>query len=396
MSIILNRTIQFVVKNYFKTLKFRVPELIEGIDSVYKVSEIILKNKLGRPLIVTGPNLYKKGMINSLLNDLDKNSIKYSIYKDVVQNPTDINVEEGLNIYKRDNCKMLIGIGGGSPIDCCKAIGARVIHPNKKVSDLIGMKVKKKIPTFIAIPTTAGTGTETTMYAVITDSKTHHKQGMGDIALIPDFAVLDPKFIITLPPSVTAMTGMDALCHAVESYTNYKYTTKLEQDNAKKAVKLIYDNLLNSYKDGNNINARINMQRASFAAGIAFNRGMVGYVHSIGHTLSGLYNIPHGLAMAVLLPKVMRQYGKSVYDKLADLADVCFIKGNDKKDKSDKFIKWIENINREMNIKSKFDMIKESDIQKMVKWAMQEGKIYPTPQIWEKKDFEKCIRKIIL
>lgn len=207
--------------------------------------------------------------------------------------------------------------------------------------------------------------------------------------------MLDPNLIKSLPPFVTATTGMDALCHAVECYTNYSYTTKIEQDNAKKAVKLIHDNLIISYKDGLNLEARINMQKASFAAGVAFNRGMTGYVHCIGHTLSGLYDIPHGLAMAVILPHVMRQYGESAIDRLSELADACSIDGNSKKEKSDKFIEWIENANREMNLPDSFDMIKECDIKMMVKWAMSEGIIEPTPQVWDKCDFEKCIRGLM-
>ena len=302
-------------------------------------------------------------------------------------------VEEGVKLYHEKNCQAIIAFGGGSPMDCAKGIGARIARPNKSIAQLQGLlKVFKKIPVFYAVPTTAGSGSETTVAAVITDTATHHKAAIMDTHLIPRCAVLDPELTVGLPPFTTACTGMDALSHAVEAYTNHTYNTKLENDLAKQAVKLIYDNLLNAYKDGANIEARQNMQKAAFFAGRAFTRGCVGYVHAVGHTISGLYNIAHGLAMAVILPHVMRQYGPAAYPRLAELADVCGIEGASNAERANRFILWIEDMNREMGLPTCLDMIKEQDIPQMIKWAMKEGNpLYPTPVTWTEADFRKLI-----
>ena len=216
----------------------------------------------------------------------NQQGLEYAIYDGVAPNPTDINVEEGVKLYKEEKCDCMIAFGGGSPMDCAKGIGARITRPHKSVKRLQGLfKILLPIPTIFAVPTTAGTGSETTVAAVITEAATHHKASMNDLCLMPKYAVLDPALTVGLPPQVTATTGMDALCHAVESYTNNTYNSKLEKDMCKKAVKLIYDNLYDVYQDGSNLKGRYNMQKAAFLAGRAFTRGCVGYVHAIGHTL---------------------------------------------------------------------------------------------------------------
>lgn len=390
------RIVQVGVKLFFGSLNWRIPEVIEGQGGIIKIPEILSeKHGLKRPLLMVSKTVERSGLLDQMFIDMKEKGIEYAIYDEVAPNPTEINVEEALEIYLKNKCDSLIAIGGGSPIDCCKVVGARVVNPDKTVAQMMGMKVKRKIPLMIAVPTTSGTGSETTMYAVITDSKTHHKGGIADLAILPDYAVLDPELMVGLPPYLTAISGMDALSHAVECYTNYKYLTDLEKEHAKKAVKLIYENLYEAYKDGGSLERRLNMQKAAFDAGVAFNRGMTGYVHSIGHTLGGLYNVPHGLAMAVILPVVMKQYGASVYKRLSELADVCGIKGNNEKEKAEKFISWIENINEKMGIPKTFDIIQEKDIPQMIKWAKADGLINPTPQVWNNSEFEKCIRKLI-
>ncbi len=390
------RIVQAGVKLFFGFLNWRIPEVIEGQGGIIKIPEILSeKHGLKRPLLMVSKTVERSGLLDQMFIDMKEKGIEYAIYDEVAPNPTEINVEEALEIYLKNKCDSLIAIGGGSPIDCCKVVGARVVNPDKTVAQMMGMKVKKKIPLMIAVPTTSGTGSETTMYAVITDSKTHHKGGIADLAILPDYAVLDPELMVGLPPYLTAISGMDALSHAVECYTNYKYLTDLEKEHAKKAVKLIYENLYEAYKDGGSTERRLNMQKAAFDAGVAFNRGMTGYVHSIGHTLGGLYNVPHGLAMAVILPVVMKQYGASVYKRLSELADVCGIKGNSEKEKAEKFISWIENLNEKMGIPKTFDIIQEKDIPQMIKWAKADGLINPTPQVWNNSEFEKCIRKLI-
>lgn len=390
------RIVQTGVKLFFSVLKWRTPELVEGQGAITRIPEILSdKHGLRRPLLMVSKTVEKRGLLDEMFAKMKEKGMEYAIYDEVAPNPTEINVEEALKVYLEHQCDCLVAIGGGSPIDCCKVVGARVVNPNKKVSDMMGMRVRKKIPLMIAVPTTSGTGSETTMYAVITDSKTHHKAGIGDLAVMPDYAVLDPDLLVGLPPYLTAITGMDALSHAVECYTNYKYLTDYEKGYAKSAVKLIYENLYEACKDGSNIESRLNMQKAAFDAGVAFNRGMIGYVHCIGHTLGGLYDVPHGLAMAVLLPVVMKQYGASAHKRLSELAEVCGIEGNSEKERAEKFILWMEELNTKLGIPKTFDMIQEKDIPQMIKWAMADGLLSPTPQVWSRREFEECIRKLV-
>ncbi|MBQ0026706.1 MAG: iron-containing alcohol dehydrogenase [Lachnospiraceae bacterium] len=387
------RIFQAVMKlaNYF--LGYRMPDYIEGTGCVVKLPEQIKEKGLKKVLFVSDPGLMKIGLPTRLLEAMDKAGLLYAMYTDVQPNPTSDNVEDAYKVYCDNSCEGIVAMGGGSPMDCAKGVAAKIAHPKKSVAQLQGLlKVHKKIVPFWAIPTTSGTGSETTVAAVITDSKTHHKASINDPAILPKYAVLDPELTVGLPPFITATTGMDALCHAVESYTNWTYCTKLEKDLSKKAVKLIYDNLLKVYNDGSDLEARQNMQFASFYAGRSFTRGCVGYVHAVGHTLGGLYGVAHGLAMSVILPHVMRQFGPAVYDKLADLADVCGMTGADNKEKALKFIDWIDDMKKQMNLPAGIDAIKDEDIPQIIKWAEKESNpLYPVPVIWGDKDFEKLI-----
>ena len=387
------RVFQGVMKaaNYF--LGYRMPDYIEGAGCVTELPSRIKEKGLKKVLFVSDPGLMKIGLPEKLLKAMDEAGLEYAMYTEVQPNPTSDNVEAGFKIYCDNKCEGIIAMGGGSPMDCAKGVAAKIAHPGKSVAQLQGLlKVHKKIVPFWAIPTTSGTGSETTVAAVITDSKTHHKASINDPAILPKYAVLDPTLTVGLPPFITATTGMDALCHAVESYTNWTYCTDLEKDLSKKAVKLIYENLLKAYKDGSDLTARQNMQFASFYAGRSFTRGCVGYVHAVGHTLGGLYGVAHGLAMSVILPHVMRQFGPAVYDKLADLADECGFTGGSNEEKALKFIDWIDDMKKQMNLPAGLDMIKDEDIPQIIKWADKEANpLYPVPVLWDEKDFRKLI-----
>ena len=335
----------------------------------------------------------KLGLLDKMLASLKEANMEYALFYDIERNPTSNNVEEGYKVYRDEKCECLVAFGGGAPMDCAKGIAAKSVHPKKSVAQLQGiLKVHHKIPLFFAITTTAGTGSETTVAAVITDSATHHKASINDPAIIPNYAILDPELTTGLPPFVTATTGMDALCHAVEAYTNHTYNTKLEDRLSKDAVKLIYENLLTAYENGSDLTARQNMQRAAFFAGRAFTRGCVGYVHAVGHTLGGLYGTPHGLAMSIILPHVMRQFGPAVHEKLADLADVCGIGGNTVAEKAENFILWIEDMKRKMNIPEGVDVIQDMDVEQIITWALKEANpLYPVPVVWNRDDLRKLI-----
>ena len=382
------------LSNYF--LGYHMPEYIFGRGAVKELPRVLKEKDAGKVLLVTDKGLVEAGIAGRATALLDGAGIDYVVYADVVANPTDDNVEEGFRMFRENGCDSVLALGGGSPMDCAKGICAKAAHPRKRVKQLFGLlSVHWFVPKLFAIPTTSGTGSETTIAAVITESETHHKQTILDVVLIPAFAILDPELTLTLTPELTATTGMDALCHAVEAYTNKRYNTKVEDRLALQAVKLIYDNLYAVYADGSDIAARENMQLAAFYAGRAFTRGCVGYVHAIGHTLGGLYGVPHGKAMAILLPHVMRAFGPAAHNRLAKLADVCGIEGSSEAEKADKFISWMEELKKKTGIPEKVDMIKDEDVDQIIRWAMKESNpLYPTPVLWKYDDFKAFIESV--
>lgn len=390
------RSFQFCMKIASYFLGYRMPEYISGPGSIKRLPEFMLDKGAKKVLVVTDQGLMNLGIPNGMLQSFEENHIDYVVFSDVKPNPTSADVEAGYKLYAENGCQCIVALGGGSPMDCAKGIAAKATHPKKTVAQLQGLlKVHKRIPLFFAIPTTAGTGSETTVAAVITDVDTHRKASINDPSILPKYAVLDPELTLGLPPHITAMTGMDALCHAVEAYTNYTYSTPLERQLAKDAVKLIHDNLLIVYKDGKNVEARQNMLMASFYAGRAFTRCCVGYVHAIGHTLGGLYNIPHGLAMGTLLPHVMRQFGTSAHKRLAELADVIGISGATDAEKAEKFITWIEELKEQVGLPVGVEGIQDKDIPQMIEWAMKEANpLYPVPEVWGEAEFKKCIETV--
>lgn len=391
------RTFQAVFNVGARFLPWRKASLVEGAGSINKIPELLTKLKMKRPMIVTDPGLMKAGVVPRILEVLDKAGIPYTLFDDVEVNPSVNTVNAIYQRYSEDSCNGLIAIGGGSAIDAAKAAGARVVNPQKSVNQLGGLlRVHKKLPSFIAVPTTAGTGSETTIAALITDTDMHHKFAIMDLHLIPLYAVLDADLTVGLPPSITATTGMDALTHAVEAYLCWTYNTKESIRFAEDAVKGIFKYLERAYLDSNDIEAREGMQTASYKAGFAFTRAGVGNVHAIAHTLGGLYNAAHGLANAVILPIVLEDYGSKVYTKLARLAELAGVAGSGTEaDKAKAFIQSIKALNARMNIPSGFDIIKEEDIDQMVKWAATEANpLYPVPVIYSPTRFRFVIENI--
>ncbi len=348
-------------------------------------------------MLVTDPGIASLGLHEQLLEWIREEGIECVVYDRTTANPTIANVEEALQLYRENGCHALIAFGGGSPMDCAKGVGARVARPHKKISSMRGeLKILKPIPLLIAVPTTAGTGSETTLAAVLTDERTHEKYALNDFVLIPRYAVLDPVLTEGLPPFITATTGMDALTHAVEAYIGKSNTAQTIEDSVA-AVKLIFRNLERAYTDGSDMEARENMQKASFLAGAAFTRAYVGYVHAIAHSLGGEYGIPHGLANAVILPYVLEAYGSSVYMSLAELADIVKI-GQDlesDQEKANAFIAEIRAMNRRMGIPDKLEGIREDDIDMLAKRAAKEANpLYPVPRIMRKDQLKEIYYQI--
>jgi len=365
-------------------VKWKDAEVIEGENSILKIPALLVKAGFTNVLLVTDKGITALGLTAPLLSGLEKTGITCHVYDDTVPNPTIDNIEEALKMYKKNGCQAIIAFGGGSPMDCAKGVGARVARPNMSIPQMRGLlKVMKKIPLLIAVPTTAGTGSETTIAAVISDPRTHEKYAVSDFHLVPKYAVLDPLITVGLPPHITATTGMDALTHAVEAYVGRSNTEETRQA-ARKAVKLIHENLFTAFTDGSNLTARSNMLTAAFYAGIAFTKAYVGYVHAIAHTLGGYYRIPHGLANAVILPYVLEYYGETAHQPLAELADLIGItmQGESTAIKAGKFIGWIREMNTKMNIPTKLEGIEEKDLPGMIHNALKEANpLYPVPKI---------------
>ncbi|MBT2655763.1 iron-containing alcohol dehydrogenase [Bacillus sp. ISL-18] len=383
------RTFQGVMKTTSSLLPWREPELLEGENSLRKLANLINKQGIESVLIVTDLGIVSIGLMDEFLEDLRNEKINYVIYDKTVPNPTIENIEEAFQMYLEHNCQGIVAFGGGSPMDCAKGVGARVAKPNKSLPQMKGvLKIVKKLPPLFAIPTTAGTGSEATLAAVVSNSETHEKYAIMDTSLIPHFAVLDPLLTVKLPPSITAATGIDALTHAVEAYigrSNTKNTTQYSIE----AIKLIFENLEEAYFNGTNLTARSNMQKAAYLAGMAFTRAYVGYVHAIAHTLGGFYSVPHGLANAIILPYVLEYYGESVHKPLAELAEIIGIADPavSIKQNANKFIEEIKHLNDRLNIPKKVSGIVDRDIPLMVERAFAEANpLYPVPKILFKDD----------
>ena len=388
------RTYQAVFRAALPFLPYREPALL---DSVQDIAPVLAEKGVESVLLVTGPSIGRLGLTQGLQDSLAATGIACAVYDKTVANPTVANVEEAAELYRTHNCQAIIGFGGGSPMDCAKAVGARIALPQKPVNKMRGvMRVRRPLPMLIAVPTTAGSGSEATLAAVITDEKTRFKYPINDFVLIPHYAVLDASLTLGLPPSVTAQTGMDALTHAVETYIG-RSTNAFTRACASEAVRLIHDNLLDAYRDGSNLVARRNMLSASHKAGLAFTRSYVGYVHGIAHSLGGRYDTPHGLANAVILPHVLHAYGPAAEKKLAELARVAGIADALTPDAtaSAAFIAWIDETNAALGIPPQLDFIREEDIPAMAARADAESNpLYPVPVLWDATDLERLYRAI--
>lgn len=383
------RTFQTGLKIALPFLPYRKPK-ISG--SVRTIPGILKKHNCCRVLIVTDEGILKLGLTRRLEHCLTAEDIPFVIYDKTVPNPTTANIAEALELYQENHCDAIIGFGGGSSMDCAKAVGAQIARPGQSLARMKGiLKVRRKLPLLIAIPTTAGTGSETTLAAVITDAETRHKYAINDFPLIPRYAVLDPKVTLSMPPHITAATGMDALTHAVEAFIGNSTTCGTKKD-ALLAVQLIFENLRAVYQDGSDLDRRKNMLHASYYAGCAFTRSYVGYVHAIAHSLGGEYNVPHGLANAVILPFILEAYGSAVYGKLHRLAIAAGIASEETPEEmaAHSFIQEIRKMNEEFGIGTTIPEIWEEDIPKLAHYADKEANpLYPVPVLMDAAELEK-------
>lgn len=388
------RVFQAAFRLALPILPYREPQIV---SSCSELGDLFKEEKMKSVLIVTDKGITGNGLVDPIEKVLKKNDVSYAIYDKVQPNPTVSNVEEALKLYHKNNCCGLIAIGGGSSMDCAKALGARVAYPNRSVGQMKGiLRILRRLPTLIAVPTTAGTGSEVTLAAIITDSEKHHKYALMSFPLIPKYAVLDASLTYSLPPHLTATTGMDALTHAVEAYIGHS-TSKETRKLALEATKLIFENIETAYREPRSKAARNNMLHAAYKAGVAFSKSYVGYIHAVAHSLGGQYGTPHGLANAVIMPYVLEAYGESAYKKLHRLGIAAGV--SDESDTHEagtqKFIRAIKELNAKMGIPEKIAGIQEKDISIMAKHAEKEANpLYPVPKLMTVRELEKFYYQI--
>ncbi|WWE58227.1 iron-containing alcohol dehydrogenase [Parasalinivibrio latis] len=377
-----------------KVLPISKPTMFIGKDSSLELCRSIALMGIKKLLIVTDAGIVQLGFVEKLSCELEKWSVAVECYSEVTPDPTYDQAEAAVALYKQTRCGAVLAIGGGSPLDCGKAVAALATNkkPIKKLTGLLKLR-KAPAPLFV-IPTTAGTGSEVTVAAVVSDPFTHQKTPILDHKLMPVAAALDAALMLGLPPHVTAQTGMDALTHAVESYISGNATPETDRY-ALAAVKLISRSLETTVSNGKDLEAREDMALASYYAGLAFTKAGLGYTHAIAHTLGSQYGTPHGLANAVVLPHVLRYSKSSAAPRLAELAETIGI-GEGSEDKADAFISWVRDLQLKLGIPETLEAMNKSDIPEIARQACLEAVWnYPVPKFMEQKDCEKVVAKLL-
>ncbi len=389
----IGRLYQKVAGRRISHISERFPERIEGVDSLFSIPDVLDRHEVDRPLIVTDPLVSKSSFFESFINDRETG---YVVYHWVKKDPTISQAEEIAEFYQKNDCDSFIAIGGGSAMDAAKGAAAALARPGKRLSDMRGMnRVRHDTPFFIAVPTTAGSGSETTGMTALGESTTGYKITINDPHLMPDVAVLDPSLLISLPKEETAYSGMDALSHAIESYMNTPFHLDNTAEDCEDAVEGIMDALPKAFEDGEDLAAREEMLIASFTAGRALSASGIGNIHAISHAVGGALSLPHGLVCAVVMPYVLREYGSVAVPYLAKLASICDIeKDGTRQERAIGLIDTILDMNEEMGIPKHLE-IDEADIPRLAAFAYREvNPWYPVPVKFDKKRFAKILRLV--
>lgn len=385
-----------LTKPVFSFIQKPVPVTYIGPGKVNKASQLIRMNHIDNVLVVTDASLVALGLLDSMLKSFEENGIRYSLYDQVKPDPTYTIALEGVKMCLENKCQGIIAFGGGSVIDTAKAVSVAYTN-NKKPHSFKGVKKVKKIGMpFIAIPTTAGTGSEATLISVISDPDTHQKTTMIDPKLVPNIAILDPELTVGLPSHITASTALDALTHAVEAYIS-KNATDETRKYSEISIKLIYDYLEKVYNNPKDIEGREALLVASFYGGLAFTRAFIGYVHAFAHNIGGRFGVPHGLANAILLPHIMA-FSKSNCEKefarLSELVKVCNENDSDSV-KAEKFIKSLFDLNKKLDIPPRLEKFEKDAIPEIRKSAFKECHgTYPVPKYLSAKQAEEILSKV--
>lgn len=366
-----------------------------GPGKVKEVGNILNSEKFKKVFVVTDEVLFGLGLLDPMIESIKAHNIEVVIYKGVEPDPTFGKVEEALAMCKSNNCDSIIAFGGGSVLDTSKVVAAAATNNCSPIKLKGLLKVRKPILPFIAVPTTAGTGSEVTLAAVISDDITHQKATIVSPKIIPQIAILDPELTVGSPAHITTSTAMDALTHALEAYTN-TYATKETDSYALKAIHLICENIETCYNTPTDLVAREALLVGSFYAGMAFTRTYVGYVHAFSHNIGGKYGVPHGLGNAVILPHVMKSFKEVSKGRFANLYD--FLELGDafnEDEKATAFIKYLFKLNQKLGLPKRLEAFPANGIPEIVDLAFAECHgTYPVPRYYTKVEAMSILSKV--
>lgn len=381
--------------NILRQFSFELPTRIEyGVGVISKLGDELRLLKAQKVAIITDPGIIKAGLLDKITSILKEEKLLYNVFDGVDPNPKDRNVERGAQVVRSFEADAMVAIGGGSVIDCAKAIGVLVSHHGMRIKDFEGKTaVKKQILPFIAIPTTAGTGSEVTFSAVITDTENNYKMTVRSPFMAAKVALLDPKLTVTVPPHITASTGMDALTHAIEAYT-VKVSEPVSDALALYAIELISNNLVNAVKNGEDIEARACMLVGSLLAGIAFSHSDVGSVHCMAEALGGVYDAPHGICNAVLLPYVMEYNVEFCLEKYSRIAQAMGEVFYTIEEGAMKAVERVKELAVDVGLPSFKSLgVKEEDLEKLADMAAKNISTESNPREMTKEDYLTLFRR---
>lgn len=374
------------------------PTLLVGPGSSGRLGQAVAGFGHTKLMIVTDAMIVQLGLLKSLTDALEAGGAEYAVFDEITPDAPIPLVERAIDFYRAAGCDAIVAVGGGSSMDAAKAVAVAIANPGKPLRKLAGYfkGLRTPVPVY-AVPTTAGTGSEVTVAAVISDPEKESKLVIVDTRIVPRMAALDPALMTGLPPHITAATGMDALTHAVESFLG-QWATDYTDGLALSAVGLIFENLRTAYHDGGNLEAREKMALAATYAGMAFTRANVGYVHAIAHQFGGRYHTPHGLANAIMLPHVLEFSAPKTTGRLAVLAVRAGLGSEHEAERTlaKKFITAVIELNRELGIPTHLEALRAEHIPALAKAACHEAETgYPVPRYMTQRQCEDIIRRVL-
>ena len=387
MKVFIARIYQKILYIFTNLIKFREPIILKKLDEVV---EVLKKHNKKNILLLSGKRVCNNEFY-IFLDNLLKDNFNVLNYTDIPSDPDIESIEKAVIKSKEFHVDAIISIGGGSTMDAGKIVAARLTN-NKSIRKMRGLlKITKKPIFMIAVPTTCGTGSECTVASVVTDLERNEKYAINDPKLIPQYAVLDPKTLLTLPKHLIATTALDALTHAIEAYIG-KSNTENTKSHAGSAIHEIMENLIDAYNYPQDLELLAVLQKASYDAGIAFTKAYVGYVHAFSHAISAYYHLPHGYLNGVLLPIILEEYGDCIKKELIDFNYICSINSNNPSD----FIKLLKDLLVNLDIKNNLcDIIKDEDIPNMIKHIKKEVyPLYPVPRYFSDEELLNIFNKI--